>query len=265
MSDGLTMLGEPGKALTEQQEKALDALREGHSFAEAAKQAEIGRATLYRWVQSNPPFKAAYNAWQREVAESGRARLLKLSEKAIAVLEQALDRGDEQIALQMLRHTGVMRRQRSGSTDVEVLDLQIQLKHRQDHQKATEAMLHHLLGKAGMSPRKRRQIINGRLGDVFMKQLAPKTPAVEPEKVGETAAAQPESQKEPNSNGQKHDAAAKSQLRQEMEMGGRLGQTQSAGETQVETKPGVSHDLTEAEKLQLIAGWRVGTQLHGVP
>src|SRR6185437_7546952 len=80
------------------QETALAALRSGSSFPQAAEQAGVNRATVYRWVQRDAAFRAAYNAWQHELVESAHARLLKLSERAVEVLEHALKHGDKDVA-----------------------------------------------------------------------------------------------------------------------------------------------------------------------
>lgn len=79
-----------GEALSGAQETAMKALRAGSTFVQAAKLSGVNRATLYRWVQNSPAFRAAYNTWQREVTESSQARLLKLSELAVSVVEKAL-------------------------------------------------------------------------------------------------------------------------------------------------------------------------------
>jgi AcrR family transcriptional regulator len=88
----------------------LAALREGETFAAAAQRAGVERAAVYRWVQSDSRFQAAYHLWQQELANSARVRLLELADKAIKVFERALAQGDEQVALRMLCHTGMIRR-----------------------------------------------------------------------------------------------------------------------------------------------------------
>jgi hypothetical protein len=112
-------------------------------------------------VQNNPAFRAAYNMWQREVTESSRSRLLKLSELAVSVVEKALLDDDRKVAVKMLRDLGVMRRRKHGSMDAEVLQIQMELERKQEHQKATVAMLDHLLAKAGAGPEQRKRIIEG--------------------------------------------------------------------------------------------------------
>jgi hypothetical protein len=129
---------------------------------QAAKMAGVNRATVFRWVQKDPAFRAVYNAWKHEVTESARARLLRLSEQAVNVVEKALNRGDQQVAMKMLRQLGVMRGRRHGSTEPEVLKLQMELKQKQEQRRAEMGMLNHLLRKAGVTPRDRRRIADGR-------------------------------------------------------------------------------------------------------
>ena len=56
--------------LGQTQQTALAALKGGKSFPQAAEVAGVNRATVYRWVQADPHFRAAYNQWQQEQAES---------------------------------------------------------------------------------------------------------------------------------------------------------------------------------------------------
>ena len=156
--------------LTIAQQGAIESLRNGCSFVRAAQDAGVSRSTLYRWVESDPAFKAAYNAWQSEMAESARARLLKLTDQAVDVVEAALRRNDEKTAIQMLKDLGVMRRRRRGSTDAEVVGLQIDLQKGREHRKASTDMMRHLLGKAGVPRSKQLKFIRNP-GEAFMARL----------------------------------------------------------------------------------------------
>lgn len=153
------------------QEAALAALRAGNSFANAAREAGVNRVTVYRWIQREPGFRAAYNAWQRELAESGHARLLKLTERAVEVVASALEVGDRNIAFKMLRQMGVMRPRKGGSTNEQVLKLQIDLKEMRELRRAEANMMDHVLKRMGMPPRDRRLVISGRADRGLMKSL----------------------------------------------------------------------------------------------
>src|SRR6202035_1322729 len=104
----------------------------GQSFAQAATQAGVHRATVFRWVKRDPYFAAAFNAWKLELRASAQVRLLKLADKAVDVVEQALERGDEKVAMKMLRQLQVMRRTKVGTTDGETMkvEMDLQEKHR---------------------------------------------------------------------------------------------------------------------------------------
>lgn len=168
---GQIMGVEAGRGLKPKQEVALVALREGQRLADAAQNAGVDRATLYRWIQNDAHFKAAYNLWQQEVTESARSRLLKLAEKAVDVVEQQLEGGNERVALHLLRHLGVMRRRRQGSTDPEVLDLQITLGQKRDRYNAQRAMTNHLLTKAGFRPSERKRMMSGNTNSALKAEL----------------------------------------------------------------------------------------------
>src|SRR6185312_3679193 len=82
------------EALSDKQRAAFESLRGGSSFAIAAERAGVGRVTVYRWVKADPNFRAAYNAWRQEMAESAQTRLLKLADKAVDCVEEALKCND---------------------------------------------------------------------------------------------------------------------------------------------------------------------------
>jgi hypothetical protein len=77
-------------ALTTRQEQAIQALLTGASVNEAAKNAHIGRTTLYRWL-NDTRFRAAYRAAQERSQAWTVNRLQVLAAKAIQALEHALD------------------------------------------------------------------------------------------------------------------------------------------------------------------------------
>lgn len=129
---------------------------------QAAQLAGVNRATVYRWVQNHPEFRAAYNTWQRELAESARSRLLKLSERAVDVIERALQENDREVAVKVLRDMGVMRGRKQGSTDAQVLKLNLDLKAKRERRQAERLMPDFLLGMAGVSAERRQRILDRR-------------------------------------------------------------------------------------------------------
>ena len=153
------------------QETALAALRAGSLFPQAAEQAGVNRATVYRWVQRDAAFRAAYNAWQRELADSAHARLLKLTERAVEVLEHAIKQRDRDVAYKMLKHLGVLRPRKAGSTDERVVKLQLDLKEKRELRNAEVRLANHVLKKAQIPRRERRAALEGRATPQFMEDL----------------------------------------------------------------------------------------------
>jgi hypothetical protein len=159
MAESALALGKV-EGLPQTQEAALTALRSGCSFMDAAELAGVDRTTLYRWLQRDPQFRAAYNLWQRELAESAQARLLKLTAKAVEVVEKALERGNEKVAGQLLKQMGVMRKPREESTDPELLSMQMIVRGQRDHDRVAQAMINDLYKKTGRSQKQLRQYID---------------------------------------------------------------------------------------------------------
>jgi hypothetical protein len=152
------------EGLSGPQETALAALRAGGTFVKAAEEAGVNRTTVYRWVHGDPNFRAAYNAWQQEAAESARARLVKLADMAVDVVEKALRRDDEKVALKVLRGVGAMRKKRKESTNAEVLELRMQLRDKRELRRAEMGMMQHYLKKMGMPARQRKHVLSGGRG-----------------------------------------------------------------------------------------------------
>lgn len=150
---------------------AFEALRGGNTFRQAAEAAGVNRATLYRWVQLDPKFRAAYNAWQQELIESSRSRLLTFVEQAVEVVGKAIDRGDEMVAVGVLRQLGIMRAPNRKSTDPEVVALQIGLDRRREQYRLSEQMAMHMLSKMGMTPAEQRQYIRDKGVEGLHKEM----------------------------------------------------------------------------------------------
>jgi isopenicillin N synthase-like dioxygenase len=145
--------------LGETQQTALAALRAGRSFAQAAEEADVSRVTVYRWVQGNPQFRAAYNAWKQEMSESAQGRMLKLADKAVDVVAGALDKGNADVAVRLLIHMGAMRRPKKGRTDAEGMKVLMDQRTHDRNFLDVRRMTRFLLAKAGFTPADQRQYI----------------------------------------------------------------------------------------------------------
>jgi hypothetical protein len=113
--------GHPARAgrpvLPEAQEIALLQLATGSSIAKAAEAARVDRRTVHRWIRSNPHFAAAYNEWRREMLDSGRTRLVAMTNLALDTVKSAMLQGDARVAFQVAKATGVMDIPKPGLTE----------------------------------------------------------------------------------------------------------------------------------------------------
>jgi len=91
----------------------------GQSMSEAARSAGVGRATLYRWMNEDPHFRAAHNAWQRDTVAAAHSSILALTEPAIRALAAALEAGDSKAALVILKSLGLLTPPTPGSANPE--------------------------------------------------------------------------------------------------------------------------------------------------
>lgn len=108
--------------LTSVQQAALRELGNGHTISDAARTAGVDRRTVSRWIHHDPKFAAAYNAWCRELLDSGRARAIAMSDAALATVANAIQSGHVGAALQVVRNLGLIQAPRIGPTDPDVLE-----------------------------------------------------------------------------------------------------------------------------------------------
>ncbi|WP_270182942.1 hypothetical protein [Alkalihalobacillus sp. CinArs1] len=76
--------------LSPKKEKAMLALLTSTSVKSAAKKAEIGEATLFRWLKTNS-FKEAYREARRNALEQAILRLQQISVTAVDTLEVVMN------------------------------------------------------------------------------------------------------------------------------------------------------------------------------
>lgn len=90
------------------QYKVIEALVAGETAESAAKAGRVHRSTVYRWLRDDFEFQAALNQLRRVVRQSVDARLVLLTEKAVDVLSEALDKGDVKAAVAVLKGTNAL-------------------------------------------------------------------------------------------------------------------------------------------------------------
>jgi hypothetical protein len=76
----------------------------------------VGRATLYRWLDDDPAFIAAYNQARRELAEAVRQQLQSLAGEAVGVLRTILTGPEVPMGLRLKAALEVLR----AATEAEV-------------------------------------------------------------------------------------------------------------------------------------------------
>ena len=85
----------------------LRALSCGLSITAAADQAGVSRKTAYRW-QADPRFAQTLSAWRRLAVDSARHQLLAMTEQAMAVVSNSLQKSDVRVAMALLKGTGLL-------------------------------------------------------------------------------------------------------------------------------------------------------------
>ena len=93
----------PNPALTAKQCQAIQLLIAGKSVNDTAVAVNVDRRTLQRWRSNNPHFQAEFNRQRTEVYDSAHLRLNGLVHKAVDVMAKALDDGNVQAAIQLLK------------------------------------------------------------------------------------------------------------------------------------------------------------------
>lgn len=91
------------------QRLALVSLARGSSMKKACDDAGIGRTTLYRWINEDPRFSAAYNRWKAVSQMSAHGQVLALQDLAAEVLREQLEfKRDAKLAARILEKTGAL-------------------------------------------------------------------------------------------------------------------------------------------------------------
>jgi hypothetical protein len=94
--------------LTHQQLTAIDILVTGQTITAAAEAVHVTRPTVSEWVNHHPGFRTALNRRRQELWAEMTDSLRGLVPRALTVLEESLDGGDQlQAAVHVLKASGV--------------------------------------------------------------------------------------------------------------------------------------------------------------
>ena len=114
----LSALPSPTERMSLEQQTVLETLSSGLSIAFTARKYQITRATIYRWINKDPDFRALYNQWLQSVRHTCHMRLMAMAERATDALAEAVDRGNSKVAATVLRGLGML----SGKAGEELCD-----------------------------------------------------------------------------------------------------------------------------------------------
>lgn len=89
----------------------LGELLVGHTITAAAQAGGVDRATVYRWLHADFNFIAEFNRQRRELLDGMQARMLRLADSALGVVEGAIRDGNTTAAIGVLRGLGMLRGQ----------------------------------------------------------------------------------------------------------------------------------------------------------
>jgi hypothetical protein len=114
---------EEGKALSlsPKQCVAIRELTSGRNQLKAAIAAGVDRSTLNRWINHDPAFKAAFNAWQADVLSTAKGQMVATTKDAMETVIKAIRGGDAKLAWKLLESVGLTGPVTPGPTDVEEL------------------------------------------------------------------------------------------------------------------------------------------------
>ena len=91
-----------------QQLLALEQLATGATVIRAAEAARVSRETVHRWMREDWDFLAALNRARHDVQEAMQRRLLVMAEKAMTNVERAINGGNLNASLIVLKGLGVL-------------------------------------------------------------------------------------------------------------------------------------------------------------
>ena len=126
--------------LSSPQQTAMEKMLSGDSLSAAASAAGVTRMTLYRWLNHDPRFQAAYNAWQQEALLGARTKLLALADSAVSTVAHEVQHNGR-LALRVLESLGVLEPPVPGSTDPKEVEQRMKLDRRKSEAKLQDEMI----------------------------------------------------------------------------------------------------------------------------
>jgi len=115
--------------LSPQQLLAVEQLAIGAKVTHAAEAAGVSRETVHRWTREDFTFQAALNRARLDLQEAIERRLLAVAEKAMANVAAAVESGNLNVSVTLLKGLGVLdgAYPRPGSDDPQELAEQARL------------------------------------------------------------------------------------------------------------------------------------------
>ena len=100
--------------LTPIQQSAFHLIAANIKPAQVAPRIHVTPKTIYRWINHDVRFIAAYNVWRTQTLELAHARTLAMSGLALDTLESALKDGDRKVALKFAERLNLFKQRRPG-------------------------------------------------------------------------------------------------------------------------------------------------------
>jgi hypothetical protein len=100
---------------------ALGALLSGKTATDAAAAADIGRRTLYDWIQKDCRFQAALNRGRRDLRQAVGCRVEQLAAEAAECVAQSVRKGNVKAAMEILKGLKLLAPRNIGSDDERTL------------------------------------------------------------------------------------------------------------------------------------------------
>jgi hypothetical protein len=114
--------------LTRNQQRVLEQLSLGTGISQVSRTTGVPRRSISRWVNEDPKFIAALNAWKSEQLEFGRASALAMTGDIMGTLRNGVREGDTGIAYRMAHSMGMLAVSNPGPTDADEVQRQREIR-----------------------------------------------------------------------------------------------------------------------------------------